>query len=265
VTDSDGEVFLDGLTAPSLYIVSRPVLDEQAIAAFTDAESTTWVREATAAPADLLIELAGRVCYLSFGERQAPKDTAGYIAHLIDQGHESVLEHAAWTFILTGVSRAFTHQLVRHRIGFSFSQLSQQYHVAEQQRFVEPSAIGRNPSVSSAWRRSVLDAHAEYQALLAQIDTEQKDEREARRALRSAARSVLPAATETKIAFSANARALRHFLTVRGAIEGDEEMRVVSALLLTELLVEAPATFSDFVVDELKDGSPIVRRRDLSG
>ena len=78
------------------------------------------------------------------------------------------------------------------------------------------------------------------------------------RALRSAARSVLPNATETTIVVTANARALRHFFKLRGGIVGDAEMRCVSAALLDMIRPEAPALFSDFSVEDRPDGLPLV-------
>lgn len=84
------------------------------------------------------------------------------------------------------------------------------------------------------------------------------------RALRSAARSVLPNATETKIAITANARALRHFLAVRGSIQGDHEMRMVAAVFLKVFKPEAPSVFADFTTERLKDGSPVVVHHEYS-
>jgi len=84
------------------------------------------------------------------------------------------------------------------------------------------------------------------------------DKREVQRAIRSAARSVLPNATETKIVVTANARAPRHFLRVRGTVPGDLEMREVAAVLLTELSVDAPSLFADLRIEQLPDG-PVIR------
>lgn len=82
--------------------------------------------------------------------------------------------------------------------------------------------------------------------------------KEIKRAIRSAARSVLPNATETKILITANARAIRNFLKFRGSIPGDEEMRRVAAALLKILRIGARSFFFDFRIDTLPDGSPIV-------
>src|SRR4051812_24681486 len=112
---------------PKIQVIARPSLDVNSIGEFLDQERTWWRRTGQATPAEELIELAGRVCYMSFGGAQSPKDNSSYVRNLILQQHESVLEHASWTFVLAGVSRAFSHQFVRHRVGFSYSQLSQQY------------------------------------------------------------------------------------------------------------------------------------------
>jgi thymidylate synthase (FAD) len=213
-----------------------------------------------------IVEAAGRLCYMSFGSRQFRKCNRDYIHNLIKQGHESVLEHVSWSFILTGVSRAFTHQLVRHRVGFSFSQLSQQYHDENDATFVMPTIIDRFENLAESWRRSVRQSKRAYQELLSHLQSETYkkltplEKKEFHRAVRTAARSVLPNATETKIFVTANARAIRHFLAVRGGIPGDEEMRSVSALLLETLSQEAPSLFSDFSIEQMADGSPIVRQ-----
>jgi len=254
--------FLPGLDAPSLYILARPVLAVEEIDRFLKEEDTSWRRTTGAPPADELVEFAGRICYYSFGDQQSRRTTDQYIANLIGRDHGSVLEHATWTFLLTGVTRAFTHQLVRHRVGFSYSQLSQQYHEESHARFVEPSPVAANPSVQAQWRASVVASFTTYRDTLAQLpamselDTMRREQLRRRRA---AARSLLPNAVETKIVVTANARALRHFLTQRGGLEGDEEMRVVSARLLETLRHDAPSLFQDFKTERLTDGSPIVR------
>jgi thymidylate synthase (FAD) len=245
------------IRAPHVYLVGRPTVDEKALSKFLSDEHTSWRRSSGAAAAEELVELGGRVCYMSFGKMQSPRDVKAYIRNLVEMGHDSVLEHATWTFIITGVSRAFSHQLVRHRAGFSFSQLSQQYHDETNARFVIPEGLHDHPEVEQAWGEFVDSARHIYSKLLKQLDMN-IDGREQRRALRSAARSLLPNATETKVAVTANARAIRHFLVVRGGIVGDVEMRRVCALLLELMKVEAPSIFGDFETTSLADGSPSV-------
>jgi thymidylate synthase (FAD) len=198
---------------------------------------------------------------MSFGSgKQSPRSNAEYIQNLVEQGHESVLEHASWTFLLTGVSRSFSHQFVRHRVGFSFSQLSQQYLDQSDADFVVPFGLDRFPEALAAWERAVELSRKAYNEIL-KTDSEISGSKERLRAIRSAARSILPNATATSIAFTANARALRHFLNVRGATLGDLEMRVVAGLILEVLRQEAPAVVADFDVDLLNDGLPLVSQK----
>jgi thymidylate synthase (FAD) len=250
---------------PCLYVLSRPQLDLCEIASFLEEESTEWRRTSGATEAEDIIEFAGRICYMSFGSAQSPKSNREYIRSLIHQEHDSVLEHASWTFLLTGVSRAFTHQLVRHRIGFSFSQLSQQYHDQTSAKFVIPEEVKADPAVMELWLQLIEELQRGYQSISNDLKAgdggQSGSAKEARRSARSAARSILPNATETKIVFSANGRALRHFLQMRGAIAGDLEMRRVSALIYSRLANEAPALLSDFEMSTQEDGYPLIRRK----
>lgn len=139
-------------------LLSRPVFGEaylNFLRAHLPAHDAFWQQDDRATDAERLVEFAGRVCYLSFGHRQSPRSNAEYIANLIRRGHHSVLEHAAWTFVLAGVSRAFTHQLVRHRVGFSFSQLSQQYHDEREAPVVRPSELNRSARAAAAWDAAI--------------------------------------------------------------------------------------------------------------
>jgi thymidylate synthase (FAD) len=248
---------------PALYVLARPSLDAAELSAFLQAEASQWRRSAGATPAEDLIELAGRICYMSFGPLQSPRGNAEYIRRLIEQEHESVLEHASWTFLLTGVSRAFSHQMVRHRVGFSFSQLSQQYHDEAGTEFVMPQEIKASAEARRLWLQLMEQLRDGYESISRELSRNGARGKESLRAVRSAARSVLPNATQTKLVFSANGRALRHFLATRGAIVGDLEMRKVSALILTRLKSEAPALVSDFELLTPEDGQPLVKQTSL--
>lgn len=247
---------------PRIHLLSRPHFDVKAFLSFLANEGTEWARSPRATEAEEIVEVAGRICYMSFGDRQSPRRNGDYLRNLITQGHESVLEHISWTFLLVGVSRAFTHQLVRHRVGFAFSQLSQQYHEETSATFVEPAHLQQSPQALEAWRRAVAVSQESYKVILDSLSHlelssgPELSKKEFKRAIRSAARSVLPNATETKIVVTANARALRHFFMIRGSIPGDIEMREVASALFKAIRPEAPSLFDDFVLGTLADGSP---------
>lgn len=254
------------VSSPRVYVISRPCLDLAVLDRFLAEESLDWRRSEGVTQPEELVEIGGRICYMSFGTLQSQRTTAEYIRNLVAMGHESVLEHATWTFIAVGVSRAFSHQLVRHRVGFAFSQVSQQYHDEKDAKFVLPQELRSHPLATEKWLQAVRQAKLAYKDILNAVGSDPDLEKtagakERRRAIRSAARSVLPNATETKIVVTANARAIRHFLRVRGDIVGDLEMRRVSALLLKLMRAEAPSMFEDFELTQLEDGTPIVQFR----
>jgi thymidylate synthase (FAD) len=245
---------------PKIYVLARPSFTNE-FEAFLQGEGVEW-KGPISKPAERLVEFAGRICYMSFGARQSPRTNSGYIQNLIVQGHESVLEHVVWTFLLTNVSRAFTHQLVRHRAGFSFSQLSQQYHDESEASLLMPEGLETFPDAADAWRIATETALGAYRKIISNL-LSSKVSKEKLRSIRTAARSVLPNATETKIVVTANARAIRHFLNVRGSIEGDLEMRRVSKLIYSMLLTDAAALVQDFKCQHLSDGTPEVVKINL--
>jgi thymidylate synthase ThyX len=107
------------LRDPKVYLVGRQQVDEAAISAFLgDHDVVRWSTDTDEA-GEKLVEVAGRLCYMSFA-RPRPGGNNAYISHILEVGHGSVLEHAVFNLIITGVSRSFTHELVRHRAGFGY-------------------------------------------------------------------------------------------------------------------------------------------------
>ncbi|MGH7545296.1 MAG: FAD-dependent thymidylate synthase [Gemmatimonadota bacterium] len=218
--------------------------------------------------AQQLIEFAGRLCYLSFGgdakmiggHRCIPGRTTNreYVDNLLSVKHGSVLEHAVFTFLFEGVSRAFTHELIRHRAGFGYSQLSQRYVDESDVGFVLPPEIREGTPPFETWARSCAQALDAYRALVEQVSEQVTDAPTAtlrRKRARQAARAVLPNSAETKIVVTANARAWRHFVELRGAETADAEIRRVAIEVLRVLQREAPHLFRDFEIGTAADGS----------
>ena len=212
---------------------------------------------------ELLAEFAGRLCYMSH-RNVAERTTGEYHHNIMDKGHGSVLEHANYSLLFEGVSRSFTHELVRHRAGFAYSQLSQRYVDEAETSFVIPPAILDLPNFQESpvfyeWFSSVRQARDSYvilvEELLQTIDTSNLTKVEARKKVREAARSVLPNATETKIVVTANARAWRTMLELRASPAAEREIRrcmvEVVGLFYDEL---APTFFSDWNVYTHEDG-----------
>ncbi len=246
---------------PTVYLVGRPTMDQEAIQRFlADHGADKWSTD-TSIPAEALPEIAGRLCYMSFAKPR-PGGNRAYLTHIKEVGHGSVLEHSVWSFIITGVSRSFTHELVRHRAGFGYSQLSQRYVDESVADFIEPECLADDPELHEVWRSAVTQAREAYVKLVTALlekFSSVEDKTMRRKMARQAARSVLPNATETKIFVTANARALRHFIELRCNEAAETEIRQVAAGMLDILRKEAPNIFGDYEDVELPDGSRAAR------
>ena len=207
-----------------------------------------------------LAEFAGRACYQSWKKpNPATATNAGYLRHILEVGHLSVLEHGTVTFYLTGVSRSLTHELIRHR-HFSYSQLSQRYVPGRGSALVEPDVIAGDPQLHAAFVEAAEAAEKAYDQLLTGLEERFADEPNAtlrRKQARQAARAVLPNATETKIVVTGNYRAWRHFIAMRASEHADVEIRELAVECLRQLQAEVPNVFADFEIAELADGTEI--------
>jgi thymidylate synthase (FAD) len=181
----------------------------------------------------------------------AKRSTREYLENIKRQGHGSVLEHAAYSVLIEGVSRSLTHELIRHRAGFGYSQLSQRYVDESQAAFVVPPAVIGDEGLEAAWRAQMEEAQRMYVSLVEKLMERYgwvPDKVHRRKMAREAARSVLPNATETKIVATANARAWRTMLELRASEGAELEIRRFAVAALRLLQAEAPAFFSDFEI-----------------
>jgi thymidylate synthase (FAD) len=232
---------------PRVSILSRPVFIEP------EHLPVTWHGEAS--DAERLVEYAGRLCFMS-QENPAGRSTSEFVENLKKQAHGSVMEHANFSFLIEGVSRSLTHELVRHRAGFAYSQLSQRHVDESDARFVMPPGVSGDAVLEQAWIAQVEMALASYVSLVDELMRRHAwvgDKLQRRKLAREGARSVLPNSTETCIVMTGNARAWRAMLELRGAEDADPEMRRLAVLLLRTLQREAVSFFSDFTIYTASD------------
>lgn len=240
-------------TEPRLTLIARPVFTEPAHL------PVEWLGEST--DGERLAEFAGRLCYMS-QKNPAKRNTRDYLENIKKQGHGSVLEHANYSVLLEGVSRSLTHELVRHRAGFAYSQLSQRYVDESDAHFVVPPAIIGDDALEDAWRGQIESALASYVGLVEQLMERYSwvaDRVHRRKMAREAARGVLPNSTETKIVVTANARAWRTMLELRSSEGAELEIRRAAVAILRVLQAEAPAFFSDFEIYVAEDRKEAAR------
>lgn len=240
-------------TAPRISVLARPAFAEPAHL------PVNWLGEST--DGERLAEFAGRLCYMS-QKNPANRGTREYLENIKKQGHGSVLEHASYSLLLEGVSRSLTHELVRHRAGFAYSQLSQRYVDESKAAFVVPPAIIGDEALVAQWQAQVESAQATYVALVDKLMERYawvQDKVHRRKMAREAARGVLPNSTETKIVVTANARAWRTMLELRSSEGAEFEIRRMAVAVLRTLQELAPGFFSDFEVYVAEDRAEAAR------
>jgi thymidylate synthase (FAD) len=254
--DFDPDKDMRVLREPTVYLMGRQTVNDAELDRFLADHGVSWQSD-TEVAAEYLAEVAGRVCYMSF-LRPRPGGNKTYLGHILEVGHGSVLEHAVWNFLFTGVSRSLTHELVRHRAGWGFSQLSQRYVDESVAEYVEPDCIAEDADLHRLWLDAVAQSHRAYMKLVERLQERFRDEPDKtlrRKLARQAARSVLPNATETKIFVTANARALRHFVELRGSRHAETEIRKLAVKVLKIMQTEAPNLFGDYQLVPLPDGT----------
>ena len=186
----------------------------------------------------------------------ANRPTREYLENIKKQGHGSVLEHANYSLLLEGVSRSLTHELVRHRAGFAYSQLSQRYVDESEANFVMPPAIIGDEALESTWKEQMDAAQRSYVAHVESLMERYAwvgDKVHRRKMAREAARGVLPNSTETKIVVTGNARAWRTMLELRSSEGAELEIRRCAVEIIRTLQNEAPGFFSDFEIYQAAD------------
>jgi len=189
--------------------------------------------------AEKLIETAGRISHLSY-DKQTEDSYKEFIKRIIKLGHFSILVHAYATFKISEISRACSHQLVRHRI-CSFTQQSQRYVDESNFEYIIPDSVSNNLKAYELFTDFVNKAKSVYIELL-KLGIKKED-----------ARYVLPNATTTQIIMTANFREWRHIIELRGNINSQWEIRRIIIEILKILKSYAPNCFEDFEVDEERE------------
>lgn len=183
-----------------------------------------------------VVAAAARLCYAPVGaaelmEAMSAEDIQKLLKLILKSGHLSVCEHATFTFAIEGISRACSHQLVRHRVA-SYSQQSQRYVKLSKPPMIVPPAVAARPEVADKFRAATEAAYADYQELL-EDGMEAED-----------ARYLLPQAVETKLVLTMNARELLHFFTLRTCERAQWEIRALAEEMVKLVLPLAPTIFA---------------------
>lgn len=240
-------------TKPKVTLIAQPILLSTGVTEFLRSETTldpldAWTHEDKVLPndAELLPEFCGRMCYGSFGSKQGRKTNKGYLENIIKQGHGSVLEHSNFTFLVTQASRGFTHEMVRHRAGFAYSQESTHFidytDPMNWSLCIDGNMANIDPAITLQMIDKAKEAFKEYGRVYTFLrDIQQVPKKQAC----SMARQILPTGIESKIAFTANARALRHFIEYRCNKHNVLEIAEVAYQVADILKKRVPNLFDD--------------------
>lgn len=234
---------------PQVFVVAHTVMDEPGLQQYlTEIGAPEWRTDAV--DGEKLIEVAGRACYRSWKPGLNPNVTKiregnkKYIGNLLQQKHGSVLEHVSISFIFHNVSRVFTHELVRHRVGTAMSQESLRY-----VRSNELSAFLPLPELEEPLK----EIEAIYQRCLDIPANASFDEK---KQLTSAFRRLLPQGMAATILWTANLRTIREVLEKRTSLGAEIEMRVVFDEVGHIVSKLYPHVFQDFIRNEQGEWLP---------
>ncbi len=259
------------LLKPGVAIIARPNIHLDGLTGFLNGFDTSlhfseYLDDPTPLPDGAqLCKVAGQVCYMSFGRgRTFNAQAERYFNNLKSSGHGSVFEHATFSLLLYGISRSVTHEVVRHRAGFGFSQASQRYISGRVLRFVERPEYQQDEQFHAQFLQRIDRAASEYasltnrllemqQAGLSILSAEVRTD--LRKKVQQCARSVLPNETEAPMVVTANARAWRHFIEMRASAHAEIEIRELAMRVFLCLRRTDPVLFGDYTVEQLTDGT----------
>jgi thymidylate synthase (FAD) len=252
------------IVSPQVYLIAKTELLTKNLLDYIAAiGNPAWRPDERDPGGESLIEAAGRICYRSWQsyDPEIPEGTnpnvervrggmKEYIRNILAHEHGSVLEHVSATFILKDVSRVFTHELVRHRSGMSFSQESLRYVRLDNLGFWFPKALAGNKAAEKKYREVVGFLETVQKDLADLFDIANIKDFKTKKQLTSLFRRLAPLGLGTTILVTGNLRAFRHIIAMRTQAGAEEEIRLVVGEIARILKDEYPAVFQDMTLDE---------------
>ena len=261
------------LKSPGVVMLAKPQTNVASLAGFLEGfdpklRFPEYLDDPTRLPdSSQLCKTAGQTCYMSFGiKRTTNENAAKYFERLTSAGHGSVLEHSNFSFLLYGISRSVTHELVRHR-HLGFSQVSQRYVSGSVLRFVERPEYQSDERLHRLFEERADGVAAGYEAMANHLLERQEGgasmlsadyKTDARKKVQQTARSLLPNETEAPMVCTGNVRALRHVVEMRADAHAESEIRNLAVRIFLCLVTADPILFGDYEIGELPDGTHTV-------
>lgn len=245
---------------PKVFLVGETRIVEDGLSEYLNHIGIPdWVSDASS-DAERLVEVMGRLCYRSFAPglnknvTKIREHNDEYVGNILKVRHGSVIEHAQFSFIFSDVSRVFTHELVRHRMGVAISQESLRYVRLEDLGQWLPTVIREDEKAITIFKKTFEDLEKLQLELAAHFKLDDPSlPFSKKKVITSAMRRIAPIGLATTIGWSANARALRWVIQMRTDETAEEEIRIVFGKVAEIAIERWPNLFGDFE-KELIDG-----------
>ena len=247
------------IVEPQVFLIGESTVNKEGLSAFlTHLGAPEW---SSNAPTDieLLTEVYGRACYKSFGTELNPNITRvrgsneTYISNVIEKGDGSVLEHGVANFFFCDVSRVFTHELVRHRVGTAMSQESLRYVRLTDLNWYAPICIQENAAAMTIFEQT-MEGLSNLQKDLSELyELDTTNDFNFKKQVTSAMRRIAPIGLATNIGWSCNMRTLRHVIEMRTDPGAEEEIRIVFSKVADIAIERWPNLFADYSMDVIDD------------
>lgn len=246
---------------PKVFLIGESRANREGLQALLDHLGVPdWTSDAST-DMELITEVFGRACYRSFGTElnanitRVRQSNKSYLTNIIEKGDGSVLEHGVVNFFLADVSRVFTHELVRHRVGTAMSQESLRFVRLTDMDWYAPVAIRESEEAMTIFARTFEELSKLQGELAEQFGLDDLDSFEEKKELTSAMRRIAPIGLATNIGWSCNMRTLRHVIEQRTAPWAEEEIRLVFGQIGDLAVQRWPNLFADYR-REVVDGLP---------
>ena len=247
------------IVEPQVFLIGESTVNKEGLSAFlTHLGAPEW---SSNAPTDieLLTEVYGRACYKSFGTELNPNITRvrgsneSYISNILEKGDGSVLEHGVANFFFCDVSRVFTHELVRHRVGTAMSQESLRYVRLTDLNWYAPICIQENAAAMTIFEQT-MEGLSNLQKDLSELyELDTTNDFNFKKQVTSAMRRIAPIGLATNIGWSCNMRTLRHVIEMRTDPGAEEEIRIVFSKVADIAIERWPNLFADYSMDVIDD------------
>ena len=243
------------IVEPQVFLIGESTVNKEGLSAFlTHLGVPEWTSDGST-DVERLTEVYGRACYKSFGTELNPNITRvrgsnkSYISNILEKGDGSVLEHGVANFFFCDVSRVFTHELVRHRVGTAMSQESLRYVRLTDLNWYAPICIQENAAAMTIFEKT-MDGLSNLQKDLSELyELDTTNDFNFKKQVTSAMRRIAPIGLATNIGWSCNMRTLRHVIEMRTDPGSEEEIRLVFSKVADIAIERWPNLFADYEVN----------------